>query len=144
MNTFCRKRITFWKFINFASETINKYFTSNHLWNVVNSVKAIWDDLTLADLLKYARSLEITAKAIKILEEDLGYLVPALSNVNAIYKHQDNMKSRKGKRSKLFLKSTMHCLDMRINKFHINNHQILQWCQRLKRNIQLFLMALVS
>ena len=36
--------------------------------------KAIQDDLSLADILSYARSLEITDKAVKTLEEDCGHL----------------------------------------------------------------------
>ncbi|CAB4044482.1 Hypothetical predicted protein, partial [Paramuricea clavata] len=51
--------------------------------------KAIQDDLSLANILAYARSLEITDKAVKTLEEDCGHLAPSLSAVNAIHNQQD-------------------------------------------------------
>ena len=46
--------------------------------------KAIKDDLSLADLLAYARSLKLTNKAVKTLEEDSGHLAPSSSAVNAV------------------------------------------------------------
>ena len=51
--------------------------------------KAIQDDLSLANILAYARSLEITDKAVKTLEEDCGHLAPSLSAVNAIHNQQE-------------------------------------------------------
>jgi hypothetical protein len=47
--------------------------------------KAIQDDLSLANILAYSRSLEITDKAVKTLEEDCGHLASSLSAVNAIH-----------------------------------------------------------
>ena len=48
--------------------------------------KAIQDDLSLANILAYARSLEITEQAVKTLEfeEDCGHLAFSSSAVNAI------------------------------------------------------------
>ena len=51
--------------------------------------KAIQDDLSLADILSYARSLEITDKAVKTLEEDCGNLASHSSAVNAIHNQQE-------------------------------------------------------
>ena len=51
--------------------------------------KAIQDDLSLANILAYARSLEITDKAVKTLEEDCGHLAPSLSAVNSIHNQQE-------------------------------------------------------
>ena len=51
--------------------------------------KAIQDDLSLANILAYARSLEITDKAVKTLEEDCGHLASSWSAVNAIYNQQE-------------------------------------------------------
>ena len=51
--------------------------------------KAIQDDLSLADILSYARSLEITDKAVKTLEEDCGHLASPSSAVNAIHNQQE-------------------------------------------------------
>ena len=56
--------------------------------------KAIQDDLSLADILNYARSLEITDKAVKTLEEDLNHLASPSSNVNAIRDRQENQESQ--------------------------------------------------
>ena len=50
--------------------------------------KTIQDDLSLANILAYARSLEITDKAVKTLEEDCGHLTPSSSVVNAIHNQQ--------------------------------------------------------
>ena len=51
--------------------------------------KAIQDDLSLANILAYARSLEVTGKAVKTIEEDCGHLAPSSSAVNAIRNQQE-------------------------------------------------------
>ena len=51
--------------------------------------KAIQDDLSLANTLACARSLEITDKAVKTLEEDCGHVAPSSSAVNAIHNQQE-------------------------------------------------------
>ena len=56
--------------------------------------KAIQDNLLLADILNYARSLKITHKAVKTLEEDLNHLASPSSNVNAVCYHQENQESQ--------------------------------------------------
>ncbi len=50
--------------------------------------KAIQDDLSLANILAYARSLEITDKAVKTLEEDFTHLASTSGAVNSIYNPQ--------------------------------------------------------
>ena len=52
--------------------------------------KAVHDDFSLAEILKYAKSLAITDKAVKRLEEDRNHLAPPSSNVNAVHNHQEN------------------------------------------------------
>ncbi len=50
--------------------------------------KAIQDDFSLANILAYARSLEITDKAVKTLEEDFTHLASTSGAVNSIYNPQ--------------------------------------------------------
>ena len=52
--------------------------------------KAIQEDLTLADTLAYARTLEITDKAVKALEADNGNLCVSSNSVNLVYNQQGN------------------------------------------------------
>ena len=52
--------------------------------------KAIQEDLTLADTLAYARTLEITDKAVKALEADNGNLCVSSNSVNLVHNQQGN------------------------------------------------------
>ena len=51
--------------------------------------RAVRDDLSLTDILAFGRSLEITDRAVKTFQEDLGQSGYDPSSVNAI-RHQDN------------------------------------------------------
>ena len=50
--------------------------------------KALQDDLSLADILAYARSLEITDKAVKTLEEDFCHLASTSNTVNLLHNQE--------------------------------------------------------
>ena len=50
---------------------------------VIESEKAT-QDLSLAGILKYTRSLQITGKAVKTLEKYRNHLASPSSNVNAV------------------------------------------------------------
>ena len=61
--------------------------------------KAIQDDLSLANILAYARSLEITDKGVKTLEEDFTHLASTSSAVNSIYNPQGKHRNQYSRNS---------------------------------------------